>query len=430
MEIAPHSVSAYLKQLNIYLQKAQASVVGEVSQVNDRGHVYFTIKDQQENAVLECIMWKSRYQYSGVALEVGQEVLLRGKPSVYAPMGKMSFVADSIELVGEGALKKAYDTLKAKLQAEGVFASEKKRLIPDFVKTIGVVTSAHGAVIHDFMNNLGRNGFKVKLMHTTVEGAESGKEIIMSLRAFKKQDIDVLVLIRGGGSMQSLVGFDNEVLVREIAAYPVPVLAGIGHHEDVTLASLAADLTASTPSIVATSINESWTQARQVVETSEQLIASRYATALRDTKDSLQASYEAATTHLEQFFAEYEKIQNFIEYRLGALSESVKNTATTLDSYCGAFVHTISRTITTVRERTEAVESQVFTSYTRAVKDTHKEVLELEKSISFSNPERQLSLGYSILRKNGKIVKKVAEIQSEDQLEVQLGDGVITTKAL
>jgi exodeoxyribonuclease VII large subunit len=252
----------------------------------------------------------------------------------------------------------------------------------------------------------------------------------MSLRAFRKQDIDVLVLIRGGGSMQSLVGFDNEVLVREIAEYPVPVLAGIGHHEDVTLASLAADLTASTPSIVATSINESWTQARQVVNTSEQLIANRYATALRDTKDSLQASYEAATTHLEQFFAEYEKIQRFIEYHLGALNESVRNTATTLDSYYGSFVHTISRTITTIGERTEAVESQVFASYTRSVKNTHREIQELDKSISYSNPERQLSLGYSILRKNGKIIKKVAEIQSDDQLAVQLGDGVITTKAL
>jgi exodeoxyribonuclease VII large subunit len=429
MEIAPHSVSAYLERLNIYLQKAQAAVVGEVSQVNDRGHVYFTIKDQEENAVLECIMWKSRYQYSGVTLEVGQEVLLKGRPSIYAPMGKMSFVADSVELVGEGVLKKAYDTLKAKLQVEGVFAAEKKRPIPDFVKTIGVVTSAHGAVIHDFMNNLGRNGFNVKLLHTTVEGAESGKEIIMSLRAFKKLEIDVLVLIRGGGSMQSLVGFDNEVLVREIAAYPVPVLAGIGHHEDVTLASLAADLTASTPSIVATKINESWTEARQVVAASERLIEHHYTTTLRDAKDSLNQSYEAATKHLEGFFAEYDRIQSFIEYRLGALGALVKHTAVTLDGYGRAFMHTIARNITTFREKTESIETQVFSSYTQAVKDTQRDILELEKRISYSNPERQLSLGYSILRKNGTVVKQVAEIQPKDLLEVQLADGVITTKA-
>src|SRR5690606_4973649 len=114
--------------------------------------------------------------------------------------------------VGEGALKKAYDKLKAKLTKEGLFAEENKKELPLYPEKIGVITSATGAVVHDFSNNLGKYGFKVKIMDTRVEGQEAGRDLILSVRAFRKEDIDVLVLIRGGGSMQSLAGFDNETL--------------------------------------------------------------------------------------------------------------------------------------------------------------------------------------------------------------------------
>jgi exodeoxyribonuclease VII large subunit len=168
----PLSVSDFVEVLNNSLRQLTCSVVGEISEltVSARGHVYFTIKDNEKDASLPCTMWASKYAYSGVKLEKGMEVQVTGKPEFYAPFGKLSFISNQLELVGEGALKKAYDKLKLQLEKEGVFSNEKKRPIPDFVKTIGVVTSSKGAVIHDFSNNLGKNGFEVKIMHTNVEG--------------------------------------------------------------------------------------------------------------------------------------------------------------------------------------------------------------------------------------------------------------------
>ena len=130
-------------------------------------------------------IWHSRYALNGLKLELGAEVLVKGWPDFYGPFGKLSFIAQTIELVGEGALKKAYDKLKEKLAKEGLFAESRKRPLPLYPKTIGVITSTSGAVVHDFNSNLGKYGFKVKIMGSRVEGQESGPDLILSLRAFK-----------------------------------------------------------------------------------------------------------------------------------------------------------------------------------------------------------------------------------------------------
>lgn len=451
MERSAHSVSSYLERLNTYLQNAAATVVGEVSQVDDRGHVYFTIKDSEENAVLQCIMWKSRYVYAGVQLEVGMAVQLRGKPNIYAPYGKLSFIADSIELVGEGALKKAYEKLKARLTAEGVFDDANKRSIPDFIKTIGVVTSARGAVIHDFMNNLGKNNFQVKVMHTLVEGPESGKELILSLRAFKQEAVDVVVLIRGGGSMQSLAGFDNELLVREIAHYPVPVLAGIGHHEDIPLAALAADITASTPSIVATTINESWNQARQAVAEHERAIIHSYQYALQDVRASLQETYHSATSTLSHFLQEYERVRHKLEQALVVFKEQRKHTADALDEILRPLTQAVARSIARHKDyvhqlpqlakRFEQVTTQyhrrryeyvstVMRDFARSQNAAQQTLTEFENTVRHNNPERQLALGYSIVTRHGQVVRSVTDVTPDDILDIRIEDGRIKSKAI
>lgn len=447
----PYSVSRYLDRLNGFLEKAAATVVGEVSQVDDRGHVYFTIKDSEANAVLQCIMWKSRYVYTGVQLEVGMAVQLRGKPNIYAPYGKLSFIAESLELVGEGALKIAYDKLKAKLTAEGIFEEAKKRPIPDFIKTIGVVTSARGAVIHDFMNNLGKNNFQVSMMHTMVEGPESGKELILSMRAFKREHVDVVVLIRGGGSMQSLAGFDNELLVREIATYPVPVLAGIGHHEDIPLAALAADVTASTPSIVATMINDSWNRARQSVATYEQSILHEYQYALRDARELLHVTHHNATHKLSRFLKEYEVVQNTLEQTFLVWQEKLKHIGETLDSALRPMTQMVSVSIARQKEylrrmpqlanQFERVTSQyrsvqqeelstLLQEFARSQQVTQQTLAELEANVRHNNPERQLALGYSIVTNKNRVVRSVTDVTPDDTLEIRVGDGSIKSNVI
>src|SRR3989344_7610248 len=152
------SVSEFIYLLNIGLKSSRAKIIGEVTEVkiSSLGHVYFTLKDEKDGAVLSCIIWKSRYNVYGIKLETGMKILAQGYPEIYAPLGKLSFIAETIELSGAGELKKQYDELKKKLAEEGIFAEERKRPIPKYPKKIGLITSKQGAVLADFLNNVGK----------------------------------------------------------------------------------------------------------------------------------------------------------------------------------------------------------------------------------------------------------------------------------
>ena len=163
--------------------------------------------------------------------------------------------------MGEGALKKAYDKLKQKLEKEGLFSSEKKKPIPEFPQRIGLITSETGAVIHDFLNNLGKYGYQISFVNSRVEGQIAVQGLLLAITYFSGKEIDVLVIIRGGGSLESLQAFNNEALVRKIADFKIPVICGIGHDKDVSLASLAADKAVSTPTAVTALLNRAWEKA-------------------------------------------------------------------------------------------------------------------------------------------------------------------------
>lgn len=262
------SVAEYIEIINVFLKREEVKLIGEVSSVKTAtsGHVYFTIKDQKADASLDCIVWKSSYKQYGIDLAVGMELVITGHPQIYPQRGSFSFIASTIELHGEGALKKAYDELKKKLTKEGVFAPERKRELPELAHKIGIITSLKGAVIHDFTNNLGKFGFEINCVDARVEGQQAVGSLIEAVHLLKEKEIELLVVIRGGGSLESLQAFNNEALVREIAAFPVPVIAGIGHDQDVPLVALAADCMVSTPTAAAHLINESWEEAYAKVQ--------------------------------------------------------------------------------------------------------------------------------------------------------------------
>ncbi len=257
------SVGEYIEVVNIALKREEVKLIGEISSVKvaTSGHVYFTIKDQKADASLDCIIWKGSYRQYGIDLAVGMELVVTGHPQIYAPRGSFSFIASVIELHGQGALKKAYDDLKKKLEKEGVFAPERKRPLPELPHKIGVVTSLKGAVIHDFNNNLGKFGFEIICVDARVEGQQAVGSLIEAVQLLKEKQIEVLVVIRGGGSLESLQAFNNEALVRELVDFPAPVIAGIGHDQDVPLVALAADYMPSTPTAAAHLINKSWEEA-------------------------------------------------------------------------------------------------------------------------------------------------------------------------
>ncbi len=365
------SVGEYIELLNVFFKAQAARITGEVTALTRAasGHVYFTIKDKKDGGVMDCIIWKGNYAICGVVLETGMEVILAGHPNIYPPSGRFSFVADTVELVGEGALKKAYDALKEKLEAEGVFAPERKRSLPEYPARIGVITSLKGAVIHDFENNLGKFGFKVSVLDSRVEGQQAVAPLLEALAVMRRLAtegrIEVLVLIRGGGSLESLLAFNNETLVRAIVDFPVPVIAGIGHDKDVPLAALAADFMTSTPTAAAHLLSKPWEEA--------------------------YAKMREVAYLFSRVEARFERIRADLDM---AWSSVIDHTA-------------------------------------QAIEHAKETLTNAERLLRVHDPRRPLRLGYAIVRTGagaGKLVRSVRDVGTGDILNTELVDGVVKSK--
>jgi|PersoiStandDraft_1058852.scaffolds.fasta_scaffold07972_3 exodeoxyribonuclease VII large subunit len=248
------TVSELIERMNGILKGGipDAWVSGEIADLRrpGSGHLYFSLKD--ERAAIACVMWRSTVVRLPFEAEEGLLVLARGYPDVYEPSGKLSLVVGDLQPAGIGALQLAFEQLKARLQAEGLFDVARKRPLPLLPRRIGVVTSRHGAALHDILKVLGARfpDAHVTIYPASVQGAAAPGEIVRALAAFSRvaDSADVVILARGGGSSDDLAAFNDEAVVRAIAASRAPVISAVGHEVDVTLADLAADLRAATPS--------------------------------------------------------------------------------------------------------------------------------------------------------------------------------------
>jgi exodeoxyribonuclease VII large subunit len=380
------SVSEYIDFLNSGLHEYRAKIVGEVSEakIGPTGHVYFTLKDEKGGAIISCIIWRSTYHIFGIDLKEGIKITISGKPNIYPAFGKLSFITETIELSGEGALKKEYEKLKKKLTEEGLFAPERKRKLPPYPQKIGLITSKKGAVLGDFLSNIGNFGFKIKMIDSRVEGQEAVRDLLAALKIFKKQDIDLLAIIRGGGSKETLEVFNNELLVREVATFPFPVIVAIGHDKDVPLIDFAADVSVSTPSIVATEISRPWNELALLLERYEKGILSRYG----------------------EIFDNYKVIENKLLVALQDFKNKLANTKEHLGDYL----------------------TKIFSIFQNSFSKAKENLDYSEKTVLLNNPERQLKLGYSIASCGGKIIRKSRDVKIGDDLELRVSDGIINSK--
>ena len=216
------------------------------------GHWYFSLKDA--NAQVRCVMFRGRNQFADFTPVNGDHVEIRALPSLYEARGEFQLGAESIRRAGAGRLYEAFLKLKAKLEAEGLFDSLGKRILPRFPRCIGVVTSPQAAALHDVLTALARRmpGLPVILYPTPVQGSDAGARIAAAIRtAASRNECDVLLVCRGGGSLEDLWAFNDEAVARAIAASPMPVVSGVGHETDFTLADFAADVRAPTPTAAA-----------------------------------------------------------------------------------------------------------------------------------------------------------------------------------
>ena len=257
-----YSVGDLTAEIAELLSDAYANiwVRGEISglKLATSGHAYFTLKDHR--ATLRAACWKGAYRLLKTKPKDGAEVLVRGRIEVYEPRGEYQLIVDTIEPIGAGALQAAFEETKARLAAEGLFAPERKRPLPRLPRHIAVITSPTGAVIRDILNVLQRRfpGLHIRLFPALVQGSGAAAQIVTALDYFSQNPwADVVILARGGGSLEDLWTFNEESVARAIARSTVPVISAIGHETDFTIADFVADRRAPTPSAAAEIVTES-----------------------------------------------------------------------------------------------------------------------------------------------------------------------------
>ena len=219
------------------------------------GHRYFALKDMAgASALLRCAMFRRAAALLDFDAQDGQQVELRGRLSVYEARGELQLVVESMQRLGAGALYEQFLRLKARLEAAGLFDTSRKRAIPPWPSTLGIITSTAAAALHDVLAALARRAPQVRVIvyPSPVQGVDAAASLVAALQlAAARREVDTLLLVRGGGSLEDLWSFNDEALVRAIVASPIPVICGVGHESDVTLADLAADLRAATPTVAA-----------------------------------------------------------------------------------------------------------------------------------------------------------------------------------
>ena len=273
------TVTEFLALVNQDIRRHNVTVFGEVTgRINRRGGVtYFTIHDQAEDASMTCMGFNSIMDKLGIELEEGMAVKVSGYPEIWKRSGMFSFKAFQIMLAGEGTLKRQFEALKRKLEAEGLFSPEYKKPLPNFIKSIGLITAQDREAQNDFLKHLAPVGISIILHDARVEGAQAIVQVCEAIEYFNKNspETEVLVITRGGGSLESLSAFNSEDIARAIFASRIPVISAIGHERDVTIADFVADIRASTPTDAAKIISADW----QSVPVT-----------LKNTADSLSAS--------------------------------------------------------------------------------------------------------------------------------------------
>jgi exodeoxyribonuclease VII large subunit len=402
-------VSDFLDYVTYVLQiTEQVKVIGEISSLTHHpSGVYMTLKDGEREAILECYISHFAYRGMGLVIEQGMQVIISGSAGIYKPKGKLSFRVETVEPVGEGSLKRAYELLKQKLDEEGLFA--RKRELPQCIQTIGVVTSKTGAVIDDFLNNLEKRGYKVILSDTRVEGRLAESSIVQSINQLLKLSatLDCLVLMRGGGSLEDLQAFNSEAVVRALFSSKIPTIAAIGHDRDVPLVCLAADNFTSTPTAAAVLVNSTWQSFENSVTSFEQSILNNFEENLNHQTSQLSNLTSSLLIHAKHISTTFQRLSESFSRSVNKLEIKIKSISVTSSQFLSNIIKAQEESLNKVKNKIE-------------------DRLKFIESVS---PERQLKLGYSITRnKPGKIIRKIEDTAPKEELIIQLSNGDIITE--
>jgi exodeoxyribonuclease VII large subunit len=386
-----YSVSQVSALIKGYLEAspvlADLTVSGEVSNCRkpSSGHHYFTLRDAE--SALSCVMF--RYGRGGEFISDGAQVIAHGKVSIYTARGDMQLYVDTVRPDGVGALQLAFEELRKRLDSEGLFDPSRKRALPTFPVKIAVITSPSGAVIQDIRHVLSRRYplAELLLVPTSVQGESAAPEIVQAISTMNAMDdIDVAIVARGGGSLEDLWPFNEEIVARSIYGCKVPIISAVGHETDYTIADFVADLRAPTPSAAA-----------------EIVVPDVYDLA-RDVAGFTVLLLQGAQRLVRDRRVELEFLMDRMEYR--------------------------SPDTVTPRRRVEDLMARAKLAASRIVEFRRQDVRRLEAQLSALGPGEILARGYSIVRlKDGPVAASVSDVSTGDSLEIMLPDGQVDAEA-
>ncbi len=381
-------VSTHLKEyLEVNPMLADLTVVGEVANHRNpgSGHHYFTLRD--EKASLNCVMFRSGR--GGRFLQDGAQVVLHGRVSVYVARGDVQLYADSVRPAGQGALQQAFEELKARLNAEGLFDPGRKRPLPEFPGKIAVITSPTGAVIQDILNVLTRRYplVEVVVIPSAVQGDRAAPELIGAFETLEAEtDIDLVILARGGGSLEDLWPFNEELVARAIFASRIPVISAVGHETDFTIADFVADVRAPTPSAAAEMATPDMMELAARVAGAAHVMESRLLTRLRDARTAL-------------------------EQGIDRLVMRVPDT-------------------TTPRQQIDSMLRSAGLAVGRILEIKRADLHALEVQLAALGPAKILGRGYALVRsQTGSVMTGVEDVSPGDVMSVTFRDGEVDAEA-
>ena len=428
------SISQLNAQARMLLERGLGSVwlEGEISNLARpaSGHWYFSLKD--ESAQVRCAMFRSRSMLVRFPVKDGAQVLARGRVSLYEARGEFQVVVEHLEEAGEGALRRRFEELKKKLLAEGLFAAEKKQPLPTLPRRIGVITSPTGAALRDILHILQRRfpAVPVLIYPVAVQGEAAPREIVQALQvADARRDCDVLILARGGGSLEDLMAFNDESVARAIYACGIPVISGVGHETDVTIADFVADERAPTPSGAAERAVPDSMQYLRALSALERGLAQSIRRKLLSLRQSLAHS-ERALGHLSprarllqhaQRLDELEqRLQRAVSARLERARVRLANAAVLLGRSSPV------RRLVPLKQRLEAAQRRVPVAMQRRLQAARERFERSLRTLNAVSPLATLDRGYAIVTDDGShVVTDASSLVPGSSIEARLARGSV-----
>lgn len=412
-------------------------IQGEISDLRPAasGHIYFTLKD--ESAQLSVVLFRRQAMLLRFRPEDGLHILLRGKLSVYEQRGQMQLVAEHLEPMGAGSLQLAFEQVKRQLQREGLFDSERKKPLPSFPHCVGIVTSPAGAVVRDFVNIVSRRhaALRVLVYPALVQGESAATEVATGIAWFNRtHEVDMIVLARGGGSLEDLAPFNSESLARAIAASKLPVVSAIGHETDFTIADFVADLRAPTPSAAAELITAAQHKVEEHLEQLTQRLdrATRYAL--------MQARERYARLSAPAAFARMRDNLNLRQQRLDELSFRMESAwRSQLQAASQRLQHLtssvlrydVSHRLLFVRERLDALTARLLRAHSALASSRRAGFEALERQLLSLSPLGVLNRGYALVYdESGALLRNAADAEPGQMLSTRLARGTIHSRVV